>query len=85
MQTEHNLRQAAQLNMREEFRENNDATISSNHWRNKAALNVRDYRLVLDKLIARSARLESLKDSMRGRFMQVGAEYSVGLRCDDAR
>jgi len=27
----------------------------------------------------RIARLESLKDSVRGRFMQVGAGYSAGL------
>ena len=30
------------------LRGNNDAMISSNPWRNKAALNVRDYRSVLD-------------------------------------
>jgi len=31
-------------------------------------------------LIARIARLESLKDSVRERFIQVGAGYSAGLR-----
>jgi len=35
---------------------------------------------VKQSLVARIARLENLKDSLRGRFVQVGAEYSAGLR-----
>jgi len=35
---------------------------------------------VKQSLVARIARLENLKDAVRGRFMQVGAVYSAGLR-----
>jgi len=35
---------------------------------------------VKQSLVARIARLENLKDSVRGRFVQVGAGYSAGLR-----
>jgi len=32
------------------------------------------------QLVAQIARLESLKDSVRGRFVHAGAEYNAGLR-----
>jgi len=35
---------------------------------------------VKQSLVARIAQFENLKDSMRGRFLQVGAGYSAGLR-----
>jgi len=35
---------------------------------------------VKESLVARIARLENLKDAVRGRFVQVGAGYSAGLR-----
>jgi len=35
---------------------------------------------VKQSLVARIARLESLKDAVRGRFVQMGAGYSAGLR-----
>jgi len=35
---------------------------------------------VKQSLVARIARHENLKDAVRGRFVQVGAGYSVGLR-----
>ena len=49
-QTEHNLvKQAAQLNTREEFlRGNNDATISSNRWKNKIVCQTSNYQLILN-------------------------------------
>jgi len=59
-QTEHNLvKQAAQLNTREEFlRGNNDATISSNRWKNRIVSNVQLSIDIKQSLIARIARLE---------------------------
>jgi len=56
------------------------ATSLSNRWRNRAELNVHDYRLVKQSLVVRIARLENLKDAVLGRFVQVGTGYSAGLR-----
>ncbi|KYN22279.1 hypothetical protein ALC57_05315 [Trachymyrmex cornetzi] len=82
-QTERNLvKQATQLNTRKEFlaREQrcNDFIESlegqSSIKRPRLPIGVRQ------SLTARIARLESLKDSVRGRFMQVGTGHSAGLR-----
>jgi len=82
-QTVRNLtEQATRLNTREEFiawKYRCDEFIESLKKQNR----IKRPRLsigVKQSLIARIARLENLKDAVRGRFMQVGAGYSAGLR-----
>jgi len=50
-------------------------TNSSSHWMNVAGLNIRDSVSIgiRQSLIAQIARLENLKDSVRGRFVHAGA------------
>jgi len=81
-QTERDLtEQAAQLNTREEFitwEHRCDKFIESLEEQSR----IKRPRLSIDEqsLITRIARLENLKDSVHGCFVQVGARYSAGLR-----
>jgi len=82
-QTECDLtEQTIRLNTREEFiawEHRCNEFIESLDEQNRIKLP----RLSIDvnqSLVARIVRLESLKDSMHGRFVQVGAGYSAGLR-----
>jgi len=82
-QTERDLReQAARLNTREEYiaweqRCDEFIELLDEHSRIKRS------RLSIgnrQSLVARIARVEGLKDSVRGRFVHAGAGYSAGLR-----
>jgi len=82
-QTERDLReQAARLNTREEYiawEQRCDEFIESLDERSR----IKHPRLsigIRQSLVAQIARLENLKDSVRGRFVHVGAGYSAGLR-----
>jgi len=82
-QMEHNLvEQAAQWICEKNFlRGNNDEMISSKSLEEQSS--IKRPRLpigIRQSLIAHIARLESLKDSVRRRFMQVSAGYSAELR-----
>jgi len=81
--TERDLReQATRLNTREEYiawEQRCDEFIESLEEQSR----IKRPRLsigVKQSLVARIARLENLKDSVCGRFVQVGAGYSTGLR-----
>jgi len=82
-QTERDLtEQAARLNTQEEFiawEHRCDEFIESLEEQSR----IKRPRLSIgakQSLVARIARLENLKDAVRGRFVQVGAGYSAGLR-----
>jgi len=83
-QTENDLtKQAVRLNTQEEFitweRRVCDEFIESLEEQSR----IKRPRLsigVKQSLVAHIARLENLKDAKRGRFVQVGAGYSAGLR-----
>jgi len=82
-QTERDLvTQAARLNMREEYVAWEQCCDNFIKWLEEHSRIKRPQLSIGIKqsLIARVARLESLKDSMHGCFVQVGAEYSTKLR-----
>ena len=82
-QTERDLvAQAARLNTREEFlvwEERCDNFIKSLEEQSRAK-RPRLSISVKQLLIAHTARLENLNDTVRGHFVQVGVEYSAGFR-----
>jgi len=82
-QTERDLTEhAARLNTQEEFiawERRCDEFIESLEEQSR----IKRPRLsigVKQSLVARIARLKNLKDAVRGHFVQVGGEYSAGLR-----
>jgi len=82
-QTEHDLRElATRLNTREEYiawEQRCDEFIESLDERSR----IKRPRLsigIRQSLVAQIARVEGLKDSVRGRFVHAGAGYSAGLR-----
>jgi len=82
-QTEHDLtEQAARLNTQEEYiawEQRCDEFIESLDEQSR----VKRSRLsigIRQSLVAHIARLENLKDAVHGRFVQMGAGYSAGLR-----
>jgi len=75
--------QAARLNTQEEFiaweQRCNEFMVESLEEQSR----IKRPRLsigVKPSMVARIARLENLKDAVRGRFVQVGARYSAGLK-----
>jgi len=79
-QTERDLREQADwIREKSISRGSSDAMNSSSHWINVAELNIRDYRSVSDNHWSLKS-CESLKDSVRGRFVYADAGYLDGER-----
>ena len=83
-QTENDLReQAAQLTTLEEFQaweQRCDECIASLNEHNRTHKRPRLSIGYRQSVITRIVRLEKLKDSVRGRFVHVGAGHNAGLR-----